>query len=188
MDEQFEVKTCSHNIFAKQTCFGGFGNGTAQIHCRFDIFATQEDVATVSFQRKRGDKHTFHQQVRQLLHQQAVFIGARLHFISVTQQVTDVHGFVFRHQAPLQARREACAAAPFQASIFHLVDDLVRRQPGQRFTCPFVTVFAAVFVQPHWLFVIAQTPGQRMRFGSTDNVFHLYRSSSSGIASGVRCA
>ena len=188
MDEQFEIETCSHNVFAKQTRFGGFGNGTAQINCRFDIFATQEDVATVSFQRKRGDEHTFHQQVRQLLHQQAVFIGARLHFIGITQQVTDVHGFVFRHQAPFQASREARAAAPFQTSVFYLINDFVRRQPGQRLTRAFVTVFAAVFVQPHWLFVIAQTPGQRMRFGSTDNVFHLYRSSSSGIASGVRCA
>src|SRR5699024_6152558 len=119
---------------------------------------------------------------------QAVFIGARLHFIGITQQVTDVHGFVFRHQAPFQASREARAAAPFQTSVFYLINDFVRRQPGQRLTRAFVTVFAAVFVQPHWLFVIAQTPGQRMRFGSTDNVFHLYRSSSSGIASGVRCA
>ena len=188
MDKQFKIKTCSHNVFAKQTCFGRFSNGTAQIHCCFNIFATQEDVATVSFQRKRGDEHTFHQQVRQLFHQQAVFIGARLHFIGVTQQVTDVHGFVFRHQAPLQASRKARAAAPFQAGVFYLSNDFVRRKSGQPLTRPFVTVFAAVFIQPHWLFIITQTPGQRMRFGSTDNVFHLYRSSSSGIASGVRCA
>src|SRR5699024_6668481 len=90
--------------------------------------------------------------------------------------------------SPFQAGRKARATAPFQTSVFYLINDFVRRQPGQRLTRAFVTVFAAIFVQPHWLFVIAQTPGQRMRFGSTDNVFHLYRSSSSGIASGVRCA
>ena len=85
MDKQLEIETCSHNVFAKQTRFGGFSNGTAQIHCRFNIFATQEDVATIRFQRKRRNEHTLHQQVRQLLHQQTVFIGARLHFIGVTQ-------------------------------------------------------------------------------------------------------
>ena len=124
--KQFEIETGAHDVFAKQTGFGRFGNRAAQMHSRFDIFTAQEDVTTVRFQRKRGDQHAFHQQVRQLFHQQAVFIGAGFHFIGVTQQVTDVHGFVFRHQAPLQTGGKACAAAPFQASVFYLVDDFIR--------------------------------------------------------------
>ncbi len=186
VDKQFEVKPGAKDVFPQQACFSGFGNRTTQMLGRFDIFAAQEDVAAVRFQRKRGDQHAFHQQVRQLLHQQTVFIGARLHFIGVTQQVTDVHGFVFRHQAPLQTRGEARAAAPFQASVFYRRDNLIRRHPGQGFTCPFVTVFAAIFVQPYRLLVVAQTPGERMRFRSTNYGFHLYCSSRSGIASGVR--
>ena len=35
-----------------------------------DLFPAQEDVAAVRFQRKRGDQHAFHQQVRQLLNLQ----------------------------------------------------------------------------------------------------------------------
>src|SRR5699024_12712131 len=60
--------------------------------------------------------------------------------------------------SPFQAGRKARATAPFQTSVFYLINDFVRRQPGQRLTRAFVTVFAAIFVQPHWLFVIAQTP------------------------------
>ena len=126
VDKQFEVETGAHDVFAKQAGFGCFGNRATQMHSRFDIFTTQEDVTTVRFQRKRGDQHAFHQQVRQLFHQQTVFIGTRLHFIGVTQQVTDVHGFVFRHQAPLQTGGKARTAAPFQASVFYLINDFVR--------------------------------------------------------------
>ncbi|CNU88670.1 Uncharacterised protein [Salmonella enterica subsp. enterica serovar Bovismorbificans] len=186
MDKQFKVEPGAHDIFAKQPGLGCFSNRTAQMYSRFDIFAAQEDVTTIRFQRERRDQHAFHQQVRQLFHQQTVFIGARFHFIGVTQQVTDVHGFIFRHQAPLQTGGKARAAAPFQTGVFYLADDFIRRQAGQRLTRAFVAVFATIFIQPDRLFVIAQTPGQRMGFGSTDNVFHLYRSSSSGMASGVR--
>ena len=126
VDKQFEVETGAHNVFAKQTGFGRFGDSATQMHGCFDIFTAQEDVTTVRFQRKRGNQHAFHQQVRQLFHQQTVFIGARLHFIGVTQQVTDVHGFVFRHQAPLQTGGKARASAPFQASVFYLINDFVR--------------------------------------------------------------
>ena len=186
MDEQLEVKTGAEYVFAEQARFGRFGNRPAQMLSRFNIFSAQEDVAAVSFQRKSGDQHTLHQQVRQLLHQQAVFIGTRLHFIGVTQQITDVHGFVFRHQAPLQTGGKARAAAPFQASVFYRRDDFIRRHPGEGFTRPGVAIFALVFIQPDRLLVVAQPPGQRMGFGSTNNGFHLYRSRRSGIASGVR--
>ncbi|EJK89854.1 hypothetical protein UUU_29730 [Klebsiella pneumoniae subsp. pneumoniae DSM 30104 = JCM 1662 = NBRC 14940] len=184
--EQLEVKPGAEDVFPQQTRFGGFSNRATQMLGRFNIFPAQEDVAAVRFQRKRGDQHAFHQQVRQLLHQQAVFIGARLHFIGVTQQVTDVHGFVFRHQAPLQTSGEARAAAPFQASVFYRRDNLIRGHPGQGFTRPFIAIFTAILVQPHRLLVVAQAPGERMRFRSTNYGFHLYCSSRSGIASGVR--
>ena len=159
MHKQFEVKTGAKDIFTQQARFGRFGNGPAQMLRRFDIFAAQEDIAAPGFQRERGDQHAFHQQVRQLFHQQAVFIGARLHFIGVTQQVTDVHGLVFRHQAPLQTGGKARAAAPLQAGVFYRSDDFIRRHAGERFTRPGVAVFTLVFIQPYRLFVVAQTPG-----------------------------
>ena len=186
MHEQFKVKAGTQDVFTQQARFGGFGNRATQVFRRFNVLTAQEDVATVRFQRKRGDQHAFHQQVRQLFHQQAVFVGARLHFIGVTQQVTDVHGFVFRHQAPLQTGGEARTAAPFQAGVFHRINDVVRRHAAKGFTRAGIAVFALVFVEPYRLFVIAQTPGQRMRLSSTNYSFHLYCSSRSGIASGVR--
>ena len=127
MHEQLEVKTGTEDIFPQQARFGSFGNRTTQMLRRFDIFAAQEDVTTVGLQRKGGDQHAFHQQVRQLFHQQTVFIGTRFHFIGITQQVTDVHGLVFRHQAPLQTGGKARAAPPFQAGVFYRIDDFIRR-------------------------------------------------------------
>ncbi len=187
MDKQLEVKASAKNVFTQQPRLGRFGDGTTQALGGLDVLAAQEDVAPVRFQREGGDQHPLYQQVRQLLHQQAVFIGARLHLIGVTQQVTDVHGFVFRHQAPLQTGGEARTAAPFQARIFNRINDLIRRHAGERLTRPGVAVFALVLIQPDRLLVSTQTPGQRMGFRSQDNVFHyLYCSSRSGMASGVR--
>ncbi|MNE26567.1 hypothetical protein D3C80_1199380 [compost metagenome] len=172
MNNQLEVETAAHDVLAQIPGFGSFGNRTAQMHRRFDVLTAQEDIAAVSLQRESRDQHAFHQQVRHLFHQQAVFIGARLHFIGVTQQVTDVHGFVFRHQAPLQTGGETCAAAAFQPGVFHQVDDLVRSQAFNGLFGARIAVFAAVFIQPDRLFVIAQPPGQRVHFGSAYNVFN----------------
>lgn len=68
MDEQFEIEICFYNVFVKQICFGGFGNGMVQINCCFDIFVMQEDVVMVSFQCKCGDEYIFYQQVWQLFY------------------------------------------------------------------------------------------------------------------------
>ncbi len=169
--DQFEVKAGAENILAEETRFGRFCNGATQVDRRLDIFAAQEDIAAISLQGEGADQHALHQLVRHLLHQEAVFIGARLHLIGVAQQVTDVHGFIFRHQAPLQTRGEACAAAPFQAGIFHCRDNFVRRHAVQRFFRAGIAIFAAVFFEPDRLLVIAHAPGQRVRFRSTNDLF-----------------
>ena len=66
----------------------------------------------------------------------------------------------------------------------HTVIDAIGAAQG--FTRPGIAVFALIFVEPYRLFVITQTPGQWMRLSSTNYSFHLYCSSRSGIASGVR--
>ncbi|MNQ71566.1 hypothetical protein D3C85_862420 [compost metagenome] len=105
----------------------------------------------------------------QLLHQHAVFPGVRLHFIRVAQQVADVDGFVFGHQAPLHARGEACTAATFEAGVFHGLDDGVLIHVGEGFARSGVTVLGLVFVEPHGFAVIAQAPGQRVSLSRTLN-------------------
>ncbi len=51
------------------------------------------------------------------------------------QRVTDVHGFIFRHQAPLQTGGKARAAAPFQTGVF-TADDFIRRRKVSALRAP----------------------------------------------------
>ena len=164
MYEQFEIKPRTQDVFAQQACCLGFFDGTAQVHGRGGVFATQEDVAAVGFQGASTDQHAFDQQMGQLLHQHAVFPGVGLHFIGVTQQVTDVHGFVFGHQPPLHTRGETCTATTFEAGVFHGLDDIVLSHVGECLAGRRVAVFGLIFVKPHRLAVVTQTPGQRMGF------------------------
>src|SRR5471032_721231 len=129
--EQLEVKAGAQNVLAQQTRSLGFGHGTVQMFRCGGVFATQEDVATIGFECASTDQHAFHQQVRQLFHQHPVFPGVGLHLIGVTQQVTDVHGFVFGHQAPLNASGEACTAAALETGVLDRLDDVVRRLLGK---------------------------------------------------------
>src|ERR1700683_799786 len=60
-----------------------------------------------------------------MLHERAVFAGARLAFIRVAQNVFRF-GYVLGDEAPLHAGREARAPTPAQIRLFYFVDDLLR--------------------------------------------------------------
>ncbi len=167
VDEQLEIETRTENVLAQQAGRLGFFHGTVEVLGGGGVFAAQEDVATVGFQRTGTDQHAFDQQMGQLLHQHAVFPGVRLHFIRVAQQVADVDGFVLGHQAPLHASGEAGAAATLEASVFDGLDDRVLIHLGEGFACSGVTVLGLVLVEPHGFAVITQTPGQRVCLGRT---------------------
>lgn len=81
--------------------------------------------------------------------------------------------FVFRHQAPLQTKVEARAAAPFQATSFTAVTIYPGAIPVRLASAP-NAIFTAIFVQP---------PAACRRAGGDGvpptNGFHLYCSSRS---------
>jgi hypothetical protein len=88
-----------------------------------------------------------------------------LHFIRVAQQVADVDGFVFGHQAPLHASGEACTAAALEAGVLHGLDDIVLSHVGKRFARSRVTVLGLVLLEPYRLGIVTQAPGQRVSLG-----------------------
>ena len=167
--EQLEVEARTEDVLAQKACGLGFVNGAVEVLCRSGVFATQEDVAAVGFQRTGADQHALDQQMGLLLHQHAVFPGVGLHFIRVAQQVADVHGFIFGHQAPLHASGEARAATALEAGVLDTLHDVVGGHVGQRLARGGVAVLGLVLGKPDRLAVVTQAPGQRVGFGGTRN-------------------
>ncbi len=167
--EQLEIETAAQDVLAQQAGSLGFVDGTVEVFRRRGVLATQEDVATIGLQRAGADQHAFDQQMGLLLHQHAVLPGVGLHFIRVAQQVADVHGFIFGHQAPLHARGEAGTAAALEAGILDALHDVVARHLGQGLASGDIAVLGLVLGQPDRLAIVAQAPGQRVGFGRARN-------------------
>ncbi|MNC14463.1 hypothetical protein D3C75_622410 [compost metagenome] len=167
VDEQLEVKTRAQDVLAEQAGGLGLFHRAAQVDGGVHVLAAEEDVATVGLEGPGTDDHPLDQQVGQLLHQQPVFVGVRLHLVGVAEQVTDVHALVLGHQAPLHPGGEAGAAAPLEAGVLDGADYLIGAHLTQCLAGRFVALLALVFVQPDRLAVIAQPPGERMGLGGT---------------------
>jgi hypothetical protein len=68
--------------------------------------------------------------MRQLLHQQAVLEGARLHFVGVADEVFRAGIRAHRYQRPFHAGGKAGAAATTQVGVFdHLLHRLQASSP-----------------------------------------------------------
>ncbi len=165
MHEQLEVEAAAEDVLAQKACGLGFLDGTVQVLGRGGVLATQEDVAAVGLQRTGADQHAFDQQMGLLLHQHAVLPGVGFHFVRVAQQVADVHGFVFGHQAPLHAGGEACTTTPLEAGVLDGLDDIVLGHLRQCLAGSGIAVLGLVLGQPDRLAVVTQAPGQRVGFG-----------------------
>ncbi len=163
--EQLEIETAAQDILAQQAGGLGFIDGAVEVLRCGGVFATQEDVAAVGLQGAGADQHALDQQMGLLLHQHAVLPGVRLHFVRVAQQVADVHGFVFGHQAPLHASGEACTATALEARVLDRLYDIVLRHLRQGLAGCGIAVFRFVLGQPYWLAIVTQAPGQRVGFG-----------------------
>src|SRR5690606_12756255 len=73
-----------------------------------------------------GDGHALDHRVRVVAQDVAVLAGARLGLVRVAQDVLLARR-IARHEAPLQAGREAGAATAAQARLLDHLDDLLRR-------------------------------------------------------------
>ncbi len=169
VDEQLEIEAATQDVLAQKACGLGFFHGTTQVLGGGGVLAPQEDVAAVGLECASTDQHAFDQQMGQLLHQHAVLPGVGLHFVRVAQQVADVHGFVFGHQAPLHTGGEARTAATLEAGILDGLHDVVLGQVGEGLAGRRVTVLGLVLVEPDRLAVVAQAPGQGMGFCGARN-------------------
>ena len=128
---------------------------------------------------ERGDRDPLDQLVRVALHQLAVLEGARLGLVGVAAEV--LGHLAAGQEGGLFAHREAGAAAPAQARVFELLEDLVRLHLAVGLLQRRVAAVALVAVeraQRRVLGVLEQDarlavsgaigrpPGQRPRFSS----------------------
>ena len=84
--------------------------------------AADVDVAALRPDRVRGDGAALDQRVRGPPHDLAVLEGAGLRLVGVAHQVVRLHHFL-GHERPLEAGREAGAAAAAETGRLHLLDE-----------------------------------------------------------------
>ena len=108
------------------------------------IFGTNVDEAFGGADGNAGDRHAFDQDERIAFHDHPVGEGAAVAFVSVADDVFPV-GFGVSDGLPLDAGREAGAAAPAQPRLRDLLDDSGR--VGERFREPFVAVVRFVIFE-----------------------------------------
>ena len=108
----------------------GLGHGGVEDVGLQLVLAADEDEALVGAGGDRADDAALDQQVRVLLHQQAVLEGARLGLVRVAAEVL-VHR-ALGDEAGLLAHREAGAAAAAQPRLLELVQHLLGAHLRQR--------------------------------------------------------
>jgi hypothetical protein len=113
-----------HHAVAEDAALVGVLEGALEDLGGLGVLAADIDVAGGGGDRIAADGAPLDELVGVVLHQQAVLEGARLRLVGVADEVL---GLVLplRDEAPLQAGREAGAAAPAQARLLHFVDDRV---------------------------------------------------------------
>jgi hypothetical protein len=121
MDDDAQVGFRAENLRAEEALFRRFLDRLDQPRVAEVILAANVDEGDLRLDRKGAHDDAFDQLVRVVLHDDAVFEGARLRLVGVDDEVTR-HGR--RQEAPLHARREARAAAPADAARLDLLDDL----------------------------------------------------------------
>lgn len=165
VDEQLEVKARAQDVLAKEPRGLGLFHGAAQVDGGIHVLAAQEDVAAIGLESPGTDDHPLDQQVGQLLHQHAVFVGIGFHLVGVAEQVTDVHALVFGHQAPLHAGGETGAAASLEAGILDGADDVIRAHLAKGLAGGLIALFCLILLEPDRLAVVPQAPGERVGLG-----------------------
>ena len=124
MDENVDIPAVLV-VLAEKTRIVAFVDRGLQRFALADIFAAHVDIAGVGAHGEAGDHAAFDQRMRIVAHDIAVLAGAGLGFVGIDDEVMRTTVAFLRHEGPLEAGREACAAATAQAGRLHLVDDPV---------------------------------------------------------------
>jgi hypothetical protein len=143
MDDDAQVGIRAENLLAEEALFRRFLDRLDQPRVAEVVLAANVDEGDLRLDRKGAQDDAFDQLVRVVLHDDAVFEGARLRLVGVDDEVAR-HGR--RQEAPLHARGEAGAAAPADAARLDLLDDFFRFHGGQHAFGGFVAAVGDVGV------------------------------------------
>ena len=130
VDEEVEVPAVDV-VLADQLGLVGLGDRRLQVLALADELAAHVDVAGVRAHGEGGEQRALDQQVRIVPHDLAVLAGAGLGLVRIDHEVGGPR-IALGHERPLEAGREARAAAPAQARDLDLVDDPVVALVDQR--------------------------------------------------------
>ncbi len=126
MGMDVEIPAGTQDILAEQIGGARLGQGTLEALIDLEDLAVDVVVAGTGAQGVAGDDHALDQLVRIEAQDVAVLEGARLALVRVADDVL-VARKLTRHEAPLQAGREAGAATAAQGALLDLLDDLLGR-------------------------------------------------------------
>mmetsp|Transcript_19209 Transcript_19209/g.34218 ORF Transcript_19209/g.34218 Transcript_19209/m.34218 type:complete len:476 (-) Transcript_19209:63-1490(-) len=113
-------------VLAQEALLVGLIHGPHESHALVHKLATDVNVRGARAHGGARDEAALHELVRVVAHDLAVLAGAGLRFVRIDHQVGRPPVAHLWHEAPLQARGEAGAAAATQPRLLHLVNNPVR--------------------------------------------------------------
>src|SRR4030095_9970575 len=131
MKRELAVPSLAEDVPARVALLVGLGDCALEIARRLHVLAADVDEAAPRPHRVAGDEAAFQHHVRIALHEEAVLVGPRLGLVGVADEVLRL-GRLPGHEGPLPAGREPRAAAPAQARLLDLLEDLVGGHRGER--------------------------------------------------------
>ena len=108
-------------IFADEFGFIGLVDGGLQVFTLTNIFAAHINIGGVAGHAHAGDQAAFHQQMRIMAHDLAVFARAGFGFVGIHNKIMRALAHNLGHEAPFETCREASATTATQARGFNLV-------------------------------------------------------------------
>src|SRR5437867_9926106 len=124
MEDDVEIEAALEDVLAEQLGLVEFGDRGFERTERVAVFVTDVEERALRLDRVARKHHSFEHLMRVLLHQDAVVVRARLRLIGVDREV-DRAWTVLGNESPLQTAKETRAAAPAQAGVLDLRDDLL---------------------------------------------------------------
>ena len=125
MNVEVEIEPGAARVLAEEPRFVSLVDRRLQALALADELAADIDVAGVGGHREAGDQAALGQEVRVMPHDLAVLAGAGLGLVGVDHEVMRPAVRLLRHERPLEAGREAGAAAPALPRRLHFIDDRV---------------------------------------------------------------
>src|SRR6202171_3541969 len=186
---QMEAEAAAENIVAEQSCLVGLLERFFAALVRVPDFAMDVVVAALAAHRIRGDGHALDQDMRVVTQDVAILESSGLAFVGVAHQIL-VAAVLLRHEAPLEAGREACAATPAQPGFFYFRAYVRGRDFfGEDLFQRLVAAARDVVAQPP---VVAIEAGEDQRVGSVIQKFgrrvHRFASAESSAIKPSSCS